>query len=619
MDLAVNHIHFFVSFFCGHPYRNLKDGVLSMVIPWNQKTMEAEIQKTLPKRHTAELRFPMMHGEHNNIQKKQVLGIGGMGTVYLAEQKFPFRNVAVKQANNDTTTSQATIFQEAMIAGGLEHPSIVPIYEVQHSEIHGPEIIMKRIEGQTFLELIQEKQGKDGWIKRAFHICIAICQALEYVHSKRILHRDIKPENIMLGRFGEVYLLDWGLAVPMDNAEHLPKGICGSLQYMPPEMLLGDPSVLDERTDIFLLGATLHEAITGEARYSGTSMEDIKEQIRRCKEKVINRENGEMIGAIINKACARNPNDRYQSMQDFRTELELFLERREAVVLRNMADKERSTLEEGLKKQLPAKLLFPHFHRARFAYERALEIWNEDMDSKKGLFQLLMTAIQFHLSRHELDVVEQLFKYAKPNSSKEKDLFMLRHRQYESMKHERRRLESIASKYDFFPSMRSLIIVVITFVSIAVIALSFLKPLQQLDASLVSPALLFYHSIFYLFPVALFLILGRELIQKNLAIRKVVTAIFGSIFIVMLHRWIAMEQGDATHAIIAVDFFILGVGFASCSPILSSGLFLAVISIGIGMGTYLFPQTVWMGTLGFTLSTIILLGFDGWRMWISRK
>jgi|GEM_PF-4675626 len=590
-----------------------------MVIPWNQKTMEAEIQKTLPKTHTADIQFPMMHGDKNNIQKKQILGIGGMGTVYLAEQKYPFRNVAVKQAHNASTKAQATIFQEAMIAGALEHPAIVPIYEVQHNKLHGPEIIMKRIEGQTFLELIEEKQGTKGWIQRAFHICISICQALEYVHSKRILHRDIKPENIMLGRFGEVYLLDWGLAVPMDKAEHLPKGICGSLQYMPPEMLLGDPSILDERTDIFLLGATLYEAITGEAKYSGTLMEDIKEKIRSCKEKFIHSENGEMIGAIINKACARNPNDRYHSMHEFRTELEQFLERREAVVLRKMADQERKKLEEGFEKQLPAKLLFPHFHRARFAYERALEIWKEDIVSQKGLFHLLMTAIQFHLSRNELDVVEQLFKYAKPNSSEEKDLFMIRFTQYEEMKNERRRLKEIASKYDFFPSMRSVVVVVITFVSIAIIALSFLKPLQQLDASLVSPELLFYHSIFYLFPVVLFLILGRELVQKNLAIRKVVIAMFGSIFVVMLHRWIAMEQGDASHAIIAVDLFILGAGFASCAPVLSSGLFLAVLSIGIGIVNYLFPQTVWMGTLGLTLSTIILLSVDGWKMWISKK
>ena len=195
------------------------------------------LQKTIPQ-NAQNIRVPSSYKKQRALRKTSVLGIGGMGTVYLAEQQHPPREVAVKQANHKFSSAKEIIFQEAMIAGALEHPAIVPIYEVRPSGADGPEIVMRRIKGQTFSELIHQEIGQEDWLKRAIDICISICRAIEYVHSKRILHRDIKPENIMLGGFGEVYLVDWGLAVPMDEAQHMAKGVCGSLPYMAPEMLL---------------------------------------------------------------------------------------------------------------------------------------------------------------------------------------------------------------------------------------------------------------------------------------------------------------------------------------------------------------------------------------------
>ena len=116
-------------------------------------------------------------------------------------------------------------------------------------------------------------------------------------------------------------------------------------------------------------------------------------------------------------------------------------------------------------------------------------------------------------------------------------------------------------------------------------------------------------------PPSIFLVLGRKLLKKNLAIRKVTTALFGSIFIIMLHRWVAMHQEEMAHAIIAVDLFIIGAGFASCAPVLTCGFFLALLSIGIGVCNFLYPQTVWTGTLGLALSSMVLMSRDGWRLW----
>ncbi|MEC7986545.1 MAG: serine/threonine-protein kinase [Myxococcota bacterium] len=568
--------------------------------------------KTLPLRDTQ--REPQ-YDINPSFYIKSLLGSGGAGTVYLGEQPFPKRDVAIKIANPGVLGAEESILQEAMIAGSLEHPSIVPIYAVHRDADQRPRIVMRRISGKTFSTIIKEEHGTDNWPQKAVSLLISVCHALEHAHSRGVVHRDIKSENIMVGSFGEVYLLDWGLAFRMSERDTCAKGLCGSLHNMAPEMLAGNPSVIDEKTDIFLLGATLHEAITGNLRYQGETFSTLRSQIERCERQQYTGVFGSMFTDIINRACAKDPSKRYASVRYFREALEQFLERRQAIILSDLAQQEYQTLKDGMSQGWATNKTFSHFHRSRFAYEQSLEIWQDNIEAQTGLAALLLLTIRHHMKNQELDVVQELLKYVKPIDAEQKAEFERARSAYQSARQERERLQELGTRYDFFPYAHSFVFVVVPFFAILLTIFLLLRSLQNLDPLDVTADILFAHSIFYLLPPMLFLIFGRHIWLKSLAVRRVFGAIFGAILVIVLHRWIAMEEGWLSPQIIAVDLFVLGSGFVSCSPVLRSSLPLAALSFGIGIFNYLFPSTIWTGTIIFAAICFFGIGQDGWRLW----
>ncbi len=212
------------------------------------------------------------------IELHTTLGEGGMGVVHLATQATMGRHVAVKTLRAGAGDLDATlrILREAWITGALEHPNVVPVYDVGVDASGAPIIVMKRIAGSAWCDLIADT----GEIAKRFsvgdpfewnlRILASVCNAVHFAHSRGILHRDLKPENVMVGAFGEVYVLDWGIAVSMDDdpSGRLPLAsqateIAGTPCYMAPEMLLGDPTALSPRTDVYLLGAIFYEIFAG--------------------------------------------------------------------------------------------------------------------------------------------------------------------------------------------------------------------------------------------------------------------------------------------------------------------------------------------------------------------
>ena len=112
----------------------------------------------------------------------------------------------------------------------------------------------------------------DDELLQAIDVMRSVCRAVEFAHSRGVIHRDIKPHNVMLGRFGEVYLMDWGIAVRTSNIENVPDGLVGTPGYLAPEMLSGIATDVTFQTDIFLLGATLHAVLTGERRHRANNV-----------------------------------------------------------------------------------------------------------------------------------------------------------------------------------------------------------------------------------------------------------------------------------------------------------------------------------------------------------
>lgn len=197
------------------------------------------------------------------------LGEGGMGKVIRARDVSLEREVAIKKLRTDLQDADAPqrFVQEARATGQLEHPNIPPIYEMGKDPDGNPYFALKLVRGQTLREIIdglikgeRELHQRFRFIQR-LEVFQKVCEAVAYAHEKGILHRDIKPENIMIGEFGEVLLMDWGLAKEQEpeitSNLTLAGSFVGTPLYAAPEQLSG--AEVDERSDVYSLGATLYE------------------------------------------------------------------------------------------------------------------------------------------------------------------------------------------------------------------------------------------------------------------------------------------------------------------------------------------------------------------------
>jgi serine/threonine protein kinase len=203
----------------------------------------------------------------------EVLGRGGMGEVLVAHDRRIGRDVALKRlhAASPSDVDSARFLREARIQARLEHPAIVPVYELARDELGRPFFTMKRVAGVTLAELVRDRAGRPRLL-RAF---AEVCRAIDYAHSRGIVHRDLKPSNIVLGEFGEVYVLDWGIArivgdvrggepADVDTLEGTvaPNQVLGTPGYIAPEQVSG-PAV-GRPADVYSLGAILFEMLAGE-------------------------------------------------------------------------------------------------------------------------------------------------------------------------------------------------------------------------------------------------------------------------------------------------------------------------------------------------------------------
>ncbi|MCA9803758.1 MAG: pentapeptide repeat-containing protein [Cyanobacteria bacterium HKST-UBA02] len=270
---------------------------------------------------------PVIAEELSNLE---LIGRGGMATVYRAYHEKLKREVAVKVLFSDLIKNARYIkrFQiEAGAAGTLNHPHLVPVYDHGVAEDGSPYLVMDLAEGTTLAKLIE----KEGFIEleRAIEIFTQIAEALQYAHQERVIHRDIKPGNIIVDtrdRADFVKVLDFGIAkvVPVEEKEghtltHTGE-LFGTPKYMSPEQCLGDE--IDIRTDIYSLGCLMYECISGKPAFQAENA--IKTIVKHVNEVPAPLPPGVPTGMrnLIFKALAKNPDWRYQSMKDLIKDLE---------------------------------------------------------------------------------------------------------------------------------------------------------------------------------------------------------------------------------------------------------------------------------------------------------
>jgi hypothetical protein len=343
------------------------------------------------------------------------LGEGGMGLVRMATQRSLGRTVAVKtlrpSAKNDQTTLR--LLREAWVTGSLEHPNIVPVYDLGLDTDGSPIIVLKRIEGRPWSELIADAEamkatfGTNDPFEQNLRILIQLCNAVSLAHARGILHRDLKPENVMIGSFGEVYLVDWGIAVTLkeDPTGRLPqaseaKEMAGTPYYMAPEML--GSGTLTERTDVYLLGAILHEILTGRPPHEGENFRAIITSILFSSFTFAENAPSQLV-EIVKRATSPKPAERFESAEAFRQRLEWYLRHRGSLVLSAEAAERTAEMRALLARDEAAdeqrERIHHLFAEARFGFRQALRASDDNEAARVGLRDVTEMVVVFELQK----------------------------------------------------------------------------------------------------------------------------------------------------------------------------------------------------------------------------
>lgn len=345
------------------------------------------------------------------------LGKGGMGLVYLAEQKALGRKVALKTIRPDAADPRAVdkLLAEAWIHGALEHPNIVPVHDIELDEGGCPRVALKRIEGRHWGEYIADPERVAARfrvhdiLEWNLRVLSQVCQAMHYAHSRGFIHRDLKPENVMIGEFGEVYVGDWGLALslrpdPGGRFPHVGEAteIAGTPAYMAPEMLGGANHQLSERTDVYLLGGILFEILTGEPPHNGSTLKEIFHSVAHSPPELPEGAPSEL-AAICKKALARDPHDRHESAEAFRLELEEFLRHRGSRQIAHRAERRLDRLHGAVRSGIGSTRegrdrIYALYIQCHYGFREALRAWEGNTRAEDGMRRAAALMIEWELS-----------------------------------------------------------------------------------------------------------------------------------------------------------------------------------------------------------------------------
>ncbi len=324
----------------------------------------------------------------------RLLGKGGMGNVFIAKQESLDRMIAVKvikplDQQKRTKLAQTgrlkeveadrrhQFLSEAVVTGDLDHPNIVPIYDIAVTADDSLFYAMKRVVGTPWSNVINQKTLDEN-----LDILLKVCDAVGFAHTRGVVHRDIKPENIMLGDFGIVMVMDWGLALAKPDFEKIDSiahtaGLGGTPAFMAPEMATGPIEKISPASDIYLLGATLFQIITGTPPHQA---ENVSACIRAVTTNKIREVGSEHHGELLNislKAMATRQQDRFPDVISFQEAIREYRSHAESITL---ASRAREDLRRGQQNRD-----YKDLSRATFGFEEAIALWTGNEVALQGL------------------------------------------------------------------------------------------------------------------------------------------------------------------------------------------------------------------------------------------
>lgn len=362
---------------CVRLWPNQKVQIGSFILETRRaRSHEDETQSLPPQTEVLRRLLPEQFFRERRYEIGEVIAEGGMGLILNAREMTTQRMVAMKVMKSSLSETDVLRFiEEAQITGQLEHPNIVPLHELGVDENDQVYYTMKMVKGITLKAILDRLAAGDPEtignypLRRLLIILLRVCDAIALAHSKGVLHRDLKPANVMIGDFGEVQLMDWGLAKIMRRTEPavaetgpgsvilsarqdaaeagatLVGSVVGTPEYMSPEQAAGDGELLDERADIYALGSLLYHILALKKPISGETVEVMLEKVvtanftplaKLSRESSRNRKSNpfphcprgripDSLTAVATKALSLRREDRYESATAFRNEIDAYL------------------------------------------------------------------------------------------------------------------------------------------------------------------------------------------------------------------------------------------------------------------------------------------------------
>ncbi len=390
----------------------------------------------------------------------ELLGAGGMGVVHRARQRSLGRIVAVKMlkpaSKSPSASKIAGFLCEARIQGLLEHPNIIPIYELDVARPEAPGFAMKLVSGSPWEQVLQRGPGTEElevWRAAQLEILLHVCHAIAYAHDKGILHNDLKPQNIMLGPFGEVLLVDWGLAVAEREIPDTPgirlkeaiRSACGTPAYMPPELAEGRGEALGPWTDCYLLGGILYRIFVGHAPHAGRSFIEVATRAAKGLRPTLPSNLPQEVRAILERALASEPNERYRKVLDLRADLETYLRHRQSIELvettnETLAGCLQSAAEET--DQSGQSRLYDQFSQVVAGFVQSKKLWPENPRAIAGEDAARCAYAQLALRRGDVGFAQSQLEHLQAESAAELRLGIEQHlRRQQALRRGRRRLQ----------------------------------------------------------------------------------------------------------------------------------------------------------------------------------
>jgi len=403
------------------PTQTYRPGLVSFVSVINKSDVSerSEKQFSFPKLSINSIESEEADANvHFDIEYK--IGEGGFGQVDAAKQLCFNRRVAIKRVRSDRGNifAEQQLKEEAQLMGQLEHPAIPPVHIVGIDEENQIALVMKFIKGNSWLEILKRDHAKikqnqlpQWYLEKHLNYLLRIGEALDFAHKKSIIHRDIKPENVVIGEYGEVYLIDWGIACTLNNKMTFHgQGYAGTPCYAAPEMIVNKP-IWDIRSDVYLMGASLYQIIAGTPPHMGQNAREVFNNITDKPTPLLHDDFPATLRMICGCAMSKDQEERYTSVYAMLEDIRYFLTQGELAELNIKATQDLDKARELAKKNNEfSDELETIGARCRFRLE---EITYRSPDNKKAKAQLgecLQILIENAINNKRLAAARTLLK-----------------------------------------------------------------------------------------------------------------------------------------------------------------------------------------------------------------